>query len=139
MENYTGKNKETPLPILFKQLIDLHLFRVRATKEVILSAGAVNSPQLLMLSGVGPRADLEKHRIPVIEDLKVGHNLQDHIGLGGLTFLINREDSITLDRVYSVGKHNFDASYLFQRSDLVDYLEDRDVLSLLKHSCSIWY
>lgn len=79
-------------------------FRVRATKEVILSAGAVNSPQLLMLSGVGPRADLEQHKIPVIQDLKVGHNLQDHIGLGGLTFLINKEDSITLDRVYSVGK-----------------------------------
>lgn len=72
---------------------------------MILSAGAVNSPQLLMLSGVGPRADLEKHKIPVIQNLKVGHNLQDHIGLGGLTFLINKEDSITLDRVYSVGKH----------------------------------
>lgn len=57
-----------------------------------------------MLSGVGPRADLEKHKIPVIQDLKVGHNLQDHVALGGLTFLINKPDSITLDKVYSVGK-----------------------------------
>ncbi|CAG9820556.1 unnamed protein product [Phaedon cochleariae] len=77
---------------------------IRANKEVILSAGSVNSPQLLMLSGVGPKAELEKHKIPVVQDLKVGHNLQDHIGLGGLAFLINKEDSITLDRVYSVGE-----------------------------------
>ena len=55
-----------------------------------------------MLSGVGPKFELQKHKIPSIQDLKVGHNLQDHIGLGGLTFLINRPVSITLDRVYAV-------------------------------------
>lgn len=74
---------------------------------MIVSGGSVNSPQILMLSGIGPKAELEKHKIPVIQDLKVGHNLQDHIGLGGLTFLINKEDSITLERVYSVGKRKF--------------------------------
>ncbi|CAH1107809.1 unnamed protein product [Psylliodes chrysocephalus] len=79
------------------------LYRIRVKKEVILSAGSVNSPQLLMLSGVGPKQELNKHKIPVIQDLKVGHNLQDHIGLGGLTFLINKPESITLDRIYSVG------------------------------------
>ncbi|KAJ8917316.1 hypothetical protein NQ315_002334 [Exocentrus adspersus] len=78
------------------------LHRIRATKEVILSAGAVNSPQLLMLSGIGPKTDLDQFKIPVIQDLKVGHNLQDHIGLGGLTFLIDKEDSIKLDKVFAV-------------------------------------
>ncbi|KAJ8985248.1 hypothetical protein NQ317_018278 [Molorchus minor] len=82
---------------------DGKLYRIRAKREVVLSSGSVNSPQLLMLSGVGPRPELDKHKIPVIQDLKVGHNLQDHIGLGGLTFLINKQDSITLERVYSVG------------------------------------
>uniref|UniRef100_A0AAR5Q9C9 Glucose-methanol-choline oxidoreductase N-terminal domain-containing protein n=1 Tax=Dendroctonus ponderosae TaxID=77166 RepID=A0AAR5Q9C9_DENPD len=82
---------------------DGKLHRVRATKEVILSAGAVNSPQLLMLSGVGPSSDLALLKIPVIQDLKVGHNLQDHIALGGLVFTINKPDSILLDRIYSVG------------------------------------
>lgn len=81
---------------------DGKLHRIRAQKEVILSAGSINTPQILMLSGVGPRADLEQHKIPLIQDLKVGHNLQDHIGLGGLTFLINKEVSITLERVYAV-------------------------------------
>jgi len=44
---------------------------VYARKEVILSAGAVNSPQLLMLSGVGPKEQLRKFKIPVVQDLQV--------------------------------------------------------------------
>jgi choline dehydrogenase len=52
---------------------------VRARREVIVSAGAINSPQLLMLSGVGPAAHLAEHGINVVQDLKgVGQNLQDH-------------------------------------------------------------
>ncbi|XP_017969116.1 glucose dehydrogenase [FAD, quinone] [Drosophila navojoa] len=62
---------------------------VRASKEVILSAGAIASPQLLLLSGVGPRAHLEEHNIPVLQDLPVGYNLQDHITLNGLVFMVN--------------------------------------------------
>ncbi|KAK9871960.1 hypothetical protein WA026_015206 [Henosepilachna vigintioctopunctata] len=83
-------------------LRDGKIHRIRATKEVILSAGAVNSPQILMLSGIGPKADLLKHQIPLIQDLKVGHNLQDHVGLGGLTFMIDKEVSIQLNRIYAV-------------------------------------
>ena len=50
-----------------------------ANAEVILSGGAVNSPQLLMLSGVGPAAHLREHGIDVVSDLPgVGENLQDH-------------------------------------------------------------
>ncbi len=50
-----------------------------AKRDVILSGGALNSPQLLMLSGIGPAAELKKHGIPVIQDLaEVGKNLQDH-------------------------------------------------------------
>ncbi|CAF1507569.1 unnamed protein product [Rotaria sordida] len=49
-------------------------------KEVILSAGTVGSAQILLLSGVGPREELQKHQIPVIVDLPgVGKNLQDHM------------------------------------------------------------
>ncbi|CAF0955428.1 unnamed protein product [Rotaria sordida] len=49
-------------------------------KEVILSAGTVGSAQLLLLSGIGPREELQKHQIPMIVDLPgVGKNLQDHM------------------------------------------------------------
>jgi choline dehydrogenase-like flavoprotein len=52
--------------------------RVEAEREVILAAGAYHSPVLLMLSGIGPAADLELFGITVREDLPVGRNLQDH-------------------------------------------------------------
>jgi choline dehydrogenase len=54
-----------------------------AAREVILAAGAFNSPQLLMLSGVGPRAELEKHGVEVLVDSPgVGRNLQDRYEIG---------------------------------------------------------
>ncbi len=52
---------------------------VRAGKEVIVSAGVFGSPQLLMLSGVGPAAHLAEHGIEVKADLPVGDNLHDHL------------------------------------------------------------
>ncbi len=56
---------------------------LRAAREVILAGGAINSPHLLMLSGVGPRAELERHGVPVVHDLPgVGKNLQDHLDIG---------------------------------------------------------
>ncbi|WKB51263.1 GMC family oxidoreductase [Eleftheria terrae] len=54
--------------------------QVRATREVVLCAGAVNSPQILQLSGIGPGAWLREHGIAVQHDLPgVGENLQDHL------------------------------------------------------------
>ena len=53
---------------------------IRSNKEVILSAGAIQSPQILQLSGVGPAKLLQELNIPVVHDLPgVGENLQDHL------------------------------------------------------------
>lgn len=53
---------------------------LQARREVLLSGGAINSPQLLLLSGIGPRAELERHGIPQVHELPgVGQNLQDHL------------------------------------------------------------
>jgi choline dehydrogenase len=52
----------------------------RCTAEVLLAAGSIQSPQLLQLSGIGPRALLQKHGVPVVVDSPgVGENLQDHL------------------------------------------------------------
>jgi len=64
----------------------------RAAREVILCGGVIDSPKLLMLSGLGPASQLAEHNIPVLVDLPgVGQNLQDHLKLSvrwnGLTTL----------------------------------------------------
>jgi len=55
---------------------------IRASREVILCAGAIQSPQLLQLSGIGPAGLLQSFKLPVVKDLPgVGENLQDHLQL----------------------------------------------------------
>ena len=55
-------------------------FEMAASREIVLAAGAIGSPQLLMLSGIGPGAALARHGIAVAHDLPgVGQNLQDHV------------------------------------------------------------
>lgn len=80
----------------------------KAKKEIILSAGAINTPQILMLSGVGPARELEELKIPVVADLAVGHNLKDHVAFHGLRFVYNT----TLDPVFFKHSHDDYVSYL---------------------------
>lgn len=75
---------------------DLMTYTINATKEIILSAGALHSPQLLMLSGVGPSDVLSQHGIEIISNRPgVGQNLTDHV-LFGPTYEVTFD---TLDRV----------------------------------------
>ncbi|KAF2165044.1 GMC oxidoreductase [Zasmidium cellare ATCC 36951] len=67
---------------------------LNATKEVILSAGAFQSPQLLMVSGIGPREQLEKHDIPVLANRPgVGAGMQDHLDFSPI-YEINVENGV---------------------------------------------
>src|SRR5207302_6501569 len=61
--------------------VDQHdaLKQIRASREVILSAGSYQSPQILLLSGIGPAEELELGGIPSVLDLPVGRGLQDHV------------------------------------------------------------
>ncbi|CAG7722630.1 unnamed protein product [Allacma fusca] len=69
---------------------------VGCRKEVILSAGSVASPQILMLSGIGPASHLHEMQIPVLADLPVGENLQDHVGIFGLNWTTKKGSGYSL-------------------------------------------
>ena len=65
---------------------------VRPDGEVLLCAGAINSPRLLMLAGIGPAADLMALGLPVARDLPdVGRNLEDHLLVAGVAYAARRE------------------------------------------------
>ncbi|CAG9568608.1 unnamed protein product [Danaus chrysippus] len=66
-------------------------YNVYAKKEVISSGGTVNSPKLLMVSGIGPRVHLESLNISVLADLSVGHNLQDHVTTNGFIISLSNK------------------------------------------------
>lgn len=55
------------------------VMEIQSNKEVILSAGSIATPHILMLSGIGPKNILEKNEIKCLADLQVGRNLQDHV------------------------------------------------------------
>jgi choline dehydrogenase len=81
----------------------------RATREVVVSAGAIGSPRLLLLSGIGPADDLKKLGIGVNADLPgVGANLHDHL----LTFVIHEAS-----REIPAPRHNILEAHLFAKSD----------------------
>src|SRR5215469_12302618 len=70
-------DEKRAVAVQFRQAGELKTARAR--REIILCGGAINSPQLLMLSGIGPAAHLAQHGIAVAQDLPgVGQNLQDH-------------------------------------------------------------
>ncbi|MGF6767605.1 choline dehydrogenase [Paraburkholderia sp. GAS199] len=84
-------------------------------KEVIVSGGSIQSPRLLMLSGIGPSAELEKHGIPVLSDLPgVGGNLQDHAEFPAVSYCTGRYGYYGQDSVLNMVKNGL--QYLMFRT-----------------------
>jgi len=89
---------------------------VHAVREVILSAGSINSPQLLQLSGIGPGVLLQAHGIPVVHDLPgVGENLQDHLQIRAV-FKVQGVKTLNTLANDPFGKAWIGLQYLFNRS-----------------------
>jgi choline dehydrogenase len=90
---------------------------IRARREVVLAAGSINSPKLLMLSGIGPGAALREHRIDVQADRPgVGENLQDHLEL---YIQIAASQPVTLFKHWNLfSKALIGAQWLFTKTGL---------------------
>jgi choline dehydrogenase len=88
---------------------------VTANREVILSAGAINSPQILQLSGIGPADLLRSHGIEVIRDAPVGENFQDHLQIRAV-FKVNGTQTLNTLANSLFGRLKIGAEYLLNRS-----------------------
>jgi choline dehydrogenase len=89
--------------------------QAHASREVILSAGAIQSPQLLQLSGVGPADHLREFDIPVVRDLPgVGANLQDHLQLR-LIYKVSRPITTNDELRTLLGRTRIGMEWLFRR------------------------
>ena len=87
-----------------------------ATSEVVLCAGAIGSPQILQLSGIGPAALLRQHGIDVVADLPgVGANLQDHLQIRSV-YTVNGAPTLNVLSSSWMGKARIGLEYLFKRS-----------------------
>jgi choline dehydrogenase len=90
--------------------------RVRASREVILAAGAIQSPQLLQLSGVGPGALLQELGIPVVADVAgVGENLQDHLQIRAI-YKVSKPITTNDDLRTLFGRMRIGLQWLFSRT-----------------------
>ncbi|KAJ8958494.1 hypothetical protein NQ318_002288 [Aromia moschata] len=83
-----------------------------AKKEVILSAGSLNSPQVLMLSGIGPKEHLKELGIPVKRDLPVGQKMYDHVTFPGVIYVVNETITYSLEEII-LNLHKYIYEYLF--------------------------
>ncbi|CAH0380726.1 unnamed protein product [Bemisia tabaci] len=87
-------NKKHPKATKVHFLKNGKKYTVKVKKEVILSGGTINSPQTLMLSGIGPRDHLRSLGIKVVRNLPVGFDLQDHLSVGSMFFRVDKNHTI---------------------------------------------
>lgn len=100
---------------------------INARKEIILSAGAINSPQILMLSGIGAKEQLKKHGIKIIADLPVGKHLQDHVVLPVL-FSVDKSHSQAMSKEAGF---QIISDYLNKRSGLLSTIGITDLIGFI--------
>ncbi|XP_063622114.1 glucose dehydrogenase [FAD, quinone]-like [Cydia splendana] len=99
-------------------------YNIFTQREIIISAGSINTPQLLMLSGIGPKEHLEELSIPVVQNLPVGFHLQDHL-------VVSNFITLKID-MPQVGKDEFSiwmTEYLTKQTGYFSYLGPTEVIS----------
>lgn len=105
-QNLTVRVNSPVAKVMFKEKVAIGVetadgSKFLARKEVVLSGGALNTPQLMMLSGIGPADELKKHGLPLLTNNKhVGRNLQDHC-FSAIGVVLKNDPSISSDQTQS--------------------------------------
>lgn len=118
-------------------------YKASARKEVVVSCGTINTPQLLMLSGIGPREELLQHNIPLVKDLPVGQNLKDHLFIP-MAFSTNTNFGTTFDDAIeqfldgsgplTCGGGTSSVSFIQTKNSLPEGLPDVEIMFLSPNS-----
>lgn len=120
---------ETAIGVRF--FIGRKMWEIKATKEVIVSAGTVGSAKLLQLSGIGKAEDIEQFNIQQVKDLPVGYNLQDHVTVP-LNFQFHKDTAEdhspreVSDSMFSFIKHRVGRYSGTGYSDLTAFLDTKN-------------
>ncbi|XP_055613219.1 glucose dehydrogenase [FAD, quinone]-like [Uranotaenia lowii] len=121
--HYDSNNTVRGVNMIVQQKFEM---LVLAKKEVILSAGAINTPHILMLSGIGRSEQLDKLNIPLKKELNVGNNLQDHVYIPlffGLDRSISNDEDLSSRTLINLFDYTF-----FNRSQLIVMDKIRNVM-----------
>jgi choline dehydrogenase-like flavoprotein len=109
------------------------MLQVYANKEIILSAGSLQSPQILMLSGVGPSDHLQQMGISTIVDLPaVGENLQDHVAIGGTSYFVKGTNTFDLAKVMTLSTMH---KFAMERKGPLYALPQCEVMAFIHTKC----
>ncbi|MCC5900899.1 MAG: GMC family oxidoreductase N-terminal domain-containing protein [Halomonas sp.] len=110
------KEQDTPRCCAVEVVRNGEPVRVSAQKEVVLCAGAIGSPHLLLLSGVGPAEHLREHNIALVHDLPgVGENLQDHLQIRSV-YRVSNAKTLNVMASTLLGKAAIGWEYLTKRT-----------------------
>ncbi|XP_055388470.1 glucose dehydrogenase [FAD, quinone]-like [Condylostylus longicornis] len=126
--NFDNGKRANGVTFVYNATGEMKEFTVPIKKEIILSAGAIGTPQILMLSGIGQETHLNKFNIKLVHELKgVGRNLQDHVIIP-LIFKVNKSTAKAVTKEYLLDNMY---NYLMNRTSFLSHHDTMNVVGFI--------